>query len=58
MKLAIAFVLVAAPAMGATCESLFTFSQPHVAVTLAQTVGPGQFTPPNPRRGRRADSAE
>ena len=55
MKLAIAFVLVAAPAMGATCESLSTVSQPHVAVTLAQTVGPGQFTPPNPRGGRGAN---
>jgi feruloyl esterase len=51
MKLAIAFVLVAAPAMGATCESLSTFSQPHVAVTLAQTVGAGQFTPPTRGRG-------
>jgi feruloyl esterase len=55
MKLAIAFVLIAAPAMGATCESLSTFSQPHVAVTLAQTVAPGQFTPPNPRGGRGAN---
>jgi feruloyl esterase len=52
MKLAIAFVLVAAPAMGATCESLSTFSQPHVAVSLAQTVGAGQFTMPNGRAGR------
>jgi feruloyl esterase len=50
MKLAIAFLLVATPAMGATCESLSTFSQPHVAVTLAQAVGAGQFTPP--ARGR------
>jgi feruloyl esterase len=49
MKLAIAFVLFAAPAMGATCESLSSFSQPHVSVTLAQTVAAGQFTPPNPR---------
>ena len=49
-----ALVLVAAPAMGATCESLSTFSQPHVAVTLAQTVGAGQFTPPG-RAGRGAN---
>src|SRR5438094_8343940 len=46
MKLAIAFVLIAAPAMGATCESLSTFSQPHVAVTLAQTVAAGTFVAP------------
>src|SRR5262245_54973401 len=52
MKLAIAFVLVATPAMGAPCERLSTFSQPHVAVTLAQTVGAGQFTMPNGRAGR------
>src|SRR5436190_22334127 len=52
MKLAIAFVLFAAPAMGATCESLSTFSQPHVAVTLAQTIAAGQFIPPNARGGR------
>ena len=57
--------------MGATCESLSTFSQPpsptasaslagarqsgggpHVAVSLAQTVGAGQFTMPNGRAGR------
>ncbi len=54
MKLAIAFLLLAAPATGATCESLATFSQPHVAVTLAQTVGAGQFTPPG-RAGRGAN---
>jgi feruloyl esterase len=52
MKLAIAFVLIAAPAAGATCESLSTFSEPRVAVTLAQTVGAGQFSPPNGRAGR------
>jgi feruloyl esterase len=53
MKLAIALVLgMTAPAMGATCESLSALSQPHVAVTLAQTVGAGQFTVPNGRAGR------
>jgi len=52
MKLAIAFLLFAAPATGATCESLSTFSQPHVSLTLAQTVAAGQFTLPNPRGGR------
>jgi feruloyl esterase len=52
MKLAIVFVFVAAPVMGATCESLSTFSRPHVSVTLAQTVGAGQFTVPNGRAGR------
>ena len=44
MKLLTAsLLLVAAPAMGATCESLSTLSQPHVAVTLAQTVSTGTF---------------
>jgi feruloyl esterase len=52
MKLAIALLLIATPAIGATCESLSTFSQPHVSVTLAQTVGAGQFTMPNGRAGR------
>jgi feruloyl esterase len=52
MKLAIVLVFVAAPVMGATCESLSTFSQPHVSVTLAQAVGAGQFTVPNGRAGR------
>ena len=56
MKLAIAFLFFAAPAMGATCESLSTFSQAHVAVTLAQSVGAKQFTPPNGRGGRGADA--
>jgi feruloyl esterase len=55
MKLAIAFLLVAAPAMGATCESLSAFSQPHVTVTLAQSVGAGQFT--SPARGGRGANA-
>jgi tannase/feruloyl esterase len=55
MKLAIAFLLVAAPTMGAPCESLSTFTQPHVSVTLAQTVAAGQFTPP--ARGGRGASA-
>ena len=52
MKLAIALMLFAAPAMGATCESLSAFSQAHVAVTLAQTVAAGQFPPPAARAGR------
>src|SRR5476649_2940419 len=52
MKLAIALMFFAAPAMGATCESLSAFSQAHVAVTLAQTVGAGQFPPPAARGGR------
>jgi feruloyl esterase len=55
MKLAIAFLFVAAPAMSAPCESLSTFSQTHLAVTLAQTVGAGQFTPPA-RGGRGANA--
>ena len=54
MKLAIALVLFAAPAMGATCESLSTFSGPHAAVTLAQTVAAGQFPAPPSRGGRAA----
>ncbi len=56
MRLAIFFLLAAAPAMGAPCESLATFSQPHVAVTLAQAVGAKQFTPPAGRGGRGADA--
>jgi feruloyl esterase len=56
MKLAAAVVLfAAAPVMGATCESLSTLSQPHVAVTLAQTVDAGKFTVPNGRAGRGAN---
>src|SRR5262245_17040178 len=43
---------LAAPAWSATCESLSTFSQPRVSVTLAQTVAAGQFTAPNPRGAR------
>src|SRR5262247_2235052 len=54
MKLAIAFVLVATPAIGAPCESLSTFTQAHVAVTLVQTVSAGAFTPP--ARGRGAEA--
>jgi len=56
MKLAIAFLFFATPAMGATCESLSTFSQAHIAVTLAQSVGAKQFTSPNGRGGRGADA--
>src|SRR5215467_4442062 len=56
MKLALAFLLVAAPVMGAPCESLSTFTQAHVAVTLAQSVGAKQFTPPAGRGGRGADA--
>src|SRR5947208_1909229 len=41
-----ALMFVAAPAMGATCESLSSFSQPHVAVTLAQPVTTGAFVVP------------
>ena len=40
--------------MGATCESLSAFSGPHAAVTLAQTVGAGQFPAPPARGGRAA----
>jgi len=57
MKLAFAFLLVAAPAMGATCESLSTFALPHVQVTLAQTVAAGQFALPNARGGGRGGNA-
>ena len=53
MKLAAAFLLFATPALGAPCESLSMFSQPHVTVTLAQTVAPGAFTAPG-RGGRGA----
>jgi len=54
VKLAAALLLVATPALGAPCENLSTFSQPHVAVTLAQTVAAGSFTPPG-RGGRGAN---
>ena len=51
-RLALAIVVfAAAPAGAATCESLSTFSGPRVAVTLARTVGAGEFTPPG-RGGR------
>ena len=53
---ALAAVLFAAtPAAAATCENLALFSQPHVAVTLAQTVAAGSFTPPG-RGGRNANA--
>jgi len=42
--LTVGFLSLASPTSGATCESLSTFSQPHVTVTLAQTVGAGRFT--------------
>ena len=29
-----------------SCEGLTSLSRPHTAITLAQTVGAGQFTPP------------
>jgi len=52
MKLAVALFLIASPAAGATCESLSSISQAHVAVSLAQTVAAGQFTMPSGRAGR------
>lgn len=36
------------PAKAASCESLSSLSQPNTAITLAQTVAPGEFTPPDP----------
>jgi feruloyl esterase len=54
-SVALAIVLfAAAPAGAATCESLSSFSGPHAAVTLAQTVAPGTFTAPG-RGGRGAN---
>src|SRR6187402_483148 len=53
--LTVGFLSLASPTSGATCESLSTFSQPHVTVTLAQTVGAGRFTPPNGGVGRDAN---
>src|SRR5215467_10368692 len=55
MKLAAVFLLFAAPALAVPCESLATFSQPHVSVTLAQSVAPGTFTAPG-RGGRGANA--
>ena len=55
VRLAATCLLFASPALGATCESLSTVSQAHVAVTLAQTVAPGAFTAPG--RGARGANA-
>src|SRR4029434_8825114 len=41
----------ASTAVAATCESLASVSIPNGAVTLAQTVAPGAFTPPSGRAG-------
>jgi len=42
----VAVVLLTPAAEAATCESLVTLRVPNMAVTLAQPVGPGAFTPP------------
>src|SRR5438477_12475998 len=50
MRVAISLALViasAARAAGATCESLASLSLPQAAITSAQNVAPGAFTPPS-----------
>jgi feruloyl esterase len=50
--LAASVVLCSAPAGAATpCDSLASLSRPNTAVTLAQTIAAGQFTPPAGRGG-------
>jgi feruloyl esterase len=39
-------VFIAPSAVAASCESLSSVSLPNATITLAQTVGMGQFTPP------------
>lgn len=39
-------LLSAAPAAAESCESLASLPLPHATITLAQSVPPGQFTPP------------
>src|SRR4051812_3149106 len=39
-------IVASARADAGGCESLAAFSRPHTAITLAQTVSAGQFTPP------------
>ena len=46
-------VMAPASAHGATCDSLTSLLRPNTAITLAQTVGAGQFTPPAGRGGGR-----
>ena len=36
------------PAVAASCDSLASLSQPNTTITSAQTVAPGEFTPPDP----------
>src|SRR5579871_6851380 len=46
MKLLLALALVAAPAWSATCESLASLTLANATVTLAQSVGAGEFMQP------------
>lgn len=46
MKLLWAFGLLAIPGWAATCESLASLALPQSTVTLAQSVAPGDFSPP------------
>jgi len=43
------------PAWAASCENLRALSLPHATITVAQDVGAGQFTSPEPGRGRGPD---
>lgn len=50
--LAVLTTLIASSASAATCEELAAVTVPHAAVTSAQTVAAGTFTPPAGRGGR------
>jgi feruloyl esterase len=47
-----AALIFAHPAAAATCESLATLKLSNTAVTLAQTVAAGEFTPPQAGKGK------
>jgi len=49
MKTSLLAILLSAitPAVAATCDSLSSLTLPDTTITLAQPVGPGDFTPPS-----------
>jgi feruloyl esterase len=46
LTLPVLLALFAGPALAASCESLASLALPHTTITLAQSVKPGEFTPP------------
>src|SRR5579864_337929 len=57
MKTFLPFLFFAiAPAFAATCDSLSSLALPDTTVTMAQSVAPGEFTPPSGRAGSPAAS--